>query len=140
MENKQLTIKLKRLGKKRVKTIDFEIENPVSNLKDLITECVSSEVNSFNKERDNPSLISFLTPKEIEEQSEKGKISFNDNYNKNKVKIPEAVENAELAFKDGLFVVFIDDNEIKKFNQNLNLEPESEISFIRMTFLVGTYW
>jgi len=137
---KNRTIKLKRLGKKKVKSVNFIIENPINTLNDLITECVTAEVNRYNEERDKPSLISFLSPKEIEEQSETGKITFNDNYNKKKVVISEAVENAQLAFKDGLFVVFVDDNEIKTFNQELNLTPQSEISFIRMTFLVGTYW
>lgn len=33
---KYLTIKLKRLGKKKVKTIDFEIENPIHTLGDLM--------------------------------------------------------------------------------------------------------
>jgi len=134
------TIKLKRLGKKKVKSVNFIIENPINTLNDLITECVTAEVNRYNEERDKPSLISFLSPKEIEEQSETGKITFKDNYNKKKVVILEAVENAQLAFKDGLFVVFVDDDEIKTFNQELNLTPQSEISFIRMTFLVGTYW
>ena len=134
------TIKLKRLGKKKVKSLNFIIENPINTLNDLITECVTAEVNRYNEERDKPSLISFLSPKEIEEQSETGKITFKDNYNKKKVVILEAVENAQLAFKDGLFVVFVDDDEIKTFNQELNLTPRSEISFIRMTFLVGTYW
>jgi len=137
---KNRTIKLKRLGKKKVKSVNFIIENPINTLNDLITECVTAEVNRYNEERDKPSLISFLSPKEIEEQSETGKITFNDNYNKKKVVILEAVENAQLAFKDGLFVVFVDDDEIKTFNQELNLTPQSEISFIRMTFLVGTYW
>ena len=41
------TIKLKRLGKKKVKSVNFIIENPINTLNDLITECVTAEVNRY---------------------------------------------------------------------------------------------
>ncbi|WFO17278.1 hypothetical protein M601_006030 [Cellulophaga baltica 4] len=45
-----------------------------------------------------------------------------------------------VAFKDGLFVVFVDGDEITTIEAPLTLTDESVIAFIRMTFLVGSYW
>ncbi|MCF6349667.1 MAG: hypothetical protein L3J23_01380 [Flavobacteriaceae bacterium] len=133
-------IKLKKLGKKKIKTIYFNVRNKVDTLSELLTECVRSEVERFNSEKETPTLLPFLSPKEIQQQSETGKISFGDNFNATKVAVEKAIENILLAFKDGLFVVFIDDNEIKSLKQQTDISTESSITFIRLTFLTGTYW
>ena len=45
-----------------------------------------------------------------------------------------------VAFKDGLFVVFVDGDEITALEAPLTLTEDNVIAFIRMTFLVGSYW
>jgi len=134
------TIKLKKLGKRKIKTISFSIQNQLNTLSDLLKECVKSEVQRFNEQKENPVLISFLSPKEIQEQAELGKISFNDSENDTLVDIDLAVENIIISYKDGLFVVFINDEEIKSLDQTIEIDDESEITFLRLTFLTGTYW
>ena len=136
----KINIKLKRLGKRKINTIDFEIENSINNLEDLIREIVKSEVLKFNDKLDNPLLVSFLTTKEIEDKSKEGKVSFGENYNQDKAIESEAIENALLSFLDGVFVVFIDDEEIKDLKQNITITEQSEVVFLRLTFLTGRYW
>ena len=136
----KINIKLKKLGKRKIKEINFEIENSIANLKELITEIVKSEVSKFNDKLENPLLVSFLSTKDIEEKAQEGKVAFGENYNQDKAVESEAIENALLAFTDGMFVVFIDDDEIKDLNQNINITEASEVVFLRLTFLTGTYW
>ena len=133
-------IKLKKLGKKKVKTIYFNVSNKVDTLSELLTECVRSEVARFNREKANPTLLPFLSATEIQQQSATGKVGFGDSFNTTKVVVEDAIENILLAFKDGLFVVFIDDDEIKSLEQQTNISTKSNITFIRLTFLTGTYW
>jgi len=136
----KINIKLKRLGKRKINKIDFEIENSINNLEDLIREIVKSEVSKFNDKLDNPLLVSFLTTKEIEDKSKEGKVSFGENYNQDRAIESEAIENALLSFLDGVFVVFIDDEEIKDLKQNITITEQSEVVFLRLTFLTGRYW
>lgn len=136
----RVEIKLKRLGKKKIKNFAVELKIPVKTLKDLIVEMVENEVDKFNQKLDNPNIIPFLTAEKIEEQSEAGKVSFGERKNLRKAIKEEAIENALLGFKDGLFAVFIDDKEIKDIDEELVLNSNSELFFIRLTFLTGTYW
>ena len=134
------TIKLKRLGKKKIYTTEVDIEQPPKNLKTLITACVQHQVKVFNDKRENAKLLNFLSPSAIQEQSESGKIGFGDINNKDLADLNKSIENALIGFVDGLFLVFINDNEIKTLEQEITLTPEDEITMIRMTFLTGTYW
>ena len=140
MEPKNISIQLKRLGKKKVKKIDYEIDTKPETLKELITQCVLSEVKRYNQKRENLQLMAFLTPKTIQEQSQTGKIGLGDIENRTLASTEEALANAYESFKDGLFVVFINEEEITDLEQPIHIQENSEISFIRMTFLTGTYW
>ncbi len=137
---KELTVQLKRLGKKKVKKVPITLDSTPKNLKELISACVRSEVKRYNEKREGVQVLSFLTPTEIQEQGEKGKIGFGDEANTTLANENTAIENALLAFKDGLFLVFIDANEITDIDTQINLSSESELTFIRMTFLSGAYW
>lgn len=135
-----LNIQLKRLGKKKVKHLEYPIKKLPKTLHELIEACVKSEVKRYNEKRENVSLLSFLTPQNLQEQSEKGKITFGDIENKTLAVEENAIANALQGFQDGLFVVFIEEEEIKNIDQQLRLSSNSVIVFIRMTFLSGTYW
>ncbi|SHJ19995.1 hypothetical protein SAMN04488096_11065 [Mesonia phycicola] len=136
----ELTLQLKRLGKKKVKQIPFTLEETPKNLEELLIGCVKNQVEAFNKKRLEVNVIGFLTPAEIQEQAQSGKVDFGEINNTDLANLDKAIENVLLAFKDGLFVVFVDDEEITDVKKPLQLTPESVIAFIRMTFLVGTYW
>ena len=134
------TILLKRLGKKKIKEIPFELDKQVNTLKALLEACVKSEVKTYNDKKENVRLLPFLTIEEIRQQSTQGKIGFGNSSNNTLANESDAIENVLQSFEDGLFVVFIDDDEIKTLDQTIQLDEQSTISFIRMTFLTGTYW
>ena len=136
----ELEIQLKRLGKKKILRQKVKLTGNIKTLEDLITQLVTHNVNSFNKEIDTNKILSFLSPNEIQNQSITGKISFGEIENKTKANINSSIENALQAFEDGIFVVFIDDDEVKTLKEPLSIKVSSSITFIRMTFLTGTYW
>ena len=135
-----LRIQLKKLGKKKVKTIDFNISTLPKTLQELIEVCVQTEVQTYNDKRQNLLLMPFLSAKEMQNQAEKGKISLGDIENKTLAVTEEAIANAIQGFKDGIFVVFINDDEIKDLQQPITINSDTIITFIRLTFLTGTYW
>ena len=136
----QLRIQLKRLGKKKIKTLDIVLDSTPKTLKELIEACVRHEVIKYNEKREGVTILSFLNAAEIQDQSETGKIGFGDVANKTLAQEETAIENALLAHKDGLYLVFVDDDEKTDLDSPLALSEESVVSFIRMTFLSGTYW
>lgn len=136
----ELEIQLKRLGKKKILRQKLNLTGNIKTLEDLITQLVTHNVNSFNKEIETNKILSFLSPSEIQNQSITGKIGFGEIENKTKANIKSSIENALQAFEDGIFVVFIDDDEVKTIKEPLAIKESSSITFIRMTFLTGTYW
>ncbi len=136
----ELTLQLKRLGKKKVKEVPFTLETHPKNLEDLLIGCVKHQVEAYNKKRTEVNVIGFLSPAEIQEQAQSGKVDFGEITNTTLANHQEATDNVLLAFKDGLFVVFVDDEEITDLNAPLQLTSNSVVAFIRLTFLVGTYW
>ena len=73
-----MQIQLKKLGKKKIKIIEVTLEKQPETLRELISECVKSEVKRFNDSREDTSLIPFLSAQEIGEQAQEGKITFGD--------------------------------------------------------------
>ncbi|ADY29918.1 MULTISPECIES: hypothetical protein [Cellulophaga] len=136
----QLTLQLKRLGKKKVKQIPLTLDATPNNLQQLLVGCVKNQVEAFNKKRVEVNVVGFLSPAEIQEQAQSGKVDFGDLANKDLAVEQEAIDNVLLAFKDGLFVVFVDGDEVTSLDTPLQLTKDSVVAFIRMTFLVGTYW
>ncbi|WP_165750370.1 hypothetical protein [Cellulophaga sp. Z1A5H] len=136
----ELTLQLKRLGKKKVKEVPLTLLETPKNLEDLLIACVKKQVEAFNKKRLEVNVIGFLSPAEIQNQAESGKVDFGDLANKDLAVVQEAIDNVILAFKDGLFVVFVDGDEVTHLEAPLKLTDESVVAFIRMTFLVGSYW
>ncbi|MBO0592856.1 hypothetical protein I2486_15735 [Cellulophaga sp. E16_2] len=136
----ELTLQLKRLGKKRVKEVPLTLLETPKNLEDLLIACVKKQVEAFNKKRLEVNVVGFLSPAEIQDQAESGKVDFGDLANKDLAVVQEAIDNVILAFKDGLFVVFVDGDEVTHLEAPLKLTDESVVAFIRMTFLVGSYW
>jgi len=136
----EITLQLKRLGKKKVKKVPFTLEKNPKNLEELLIGCVKNQVEAFNKKRTEVNVIGFLSPAEIQEKAESGKVEFGELANTDLANLQKAIDNVLLSFKDGLFVVFVDEDEITDLKAPLELTSESVIAFIRMTFLVGTYW
>ncbi|MEM6773157.1 MAG: hypothetical protein AAF597_21470, partial [Bacteroidota bacterium] len=85
-------------------------------------------------------LLPFLSPAEMDEQSTTGKIGFGDLENRTLAVEEQSIEVARQGFLDGLFTVFVDEDEITELETPLSLTDASVITFLRLTFLSGTYW
>ena len=136
----ELTIRLKRLGKKRLRTVPYKVPASAMTLRELIRACVDREVARFNDKQTEPTVISFLTPEDIGVAARDGKIAFGEVSNPTPADAETATAVALQAHADGVFVVFVDDEEIRDPNATLELTADSVVTFLRLTFLSGTYW
>ena len=81
-----------------------------------------------------------LSDSEIAAQAEEGRIRFAENYSENHDTIAKAMERTKQAYDDGLFRVFINGEEVTKWNAPIILCQGAEVVFLRLTMLTGLYF
>lgn len=138
----KLYVTVKSLGKRKNVLTRLPIELPVipTTLRELITEVVVLNVQKLTEKQQSTALIPFLTGTEIEERGESGKVGFGSVYNEQSPDLSQAIDTALLAFEDGLYKVFIREEENSHLESPLKLMEEDEIVFIRFTMLAGSIW
>lgn len=140
----EITVKAKQAGRKHAlienKKIKIEDIGAKPSLEILLKAVVKQQVAEFNDKPAEKNLLPFLSKDEIEKSAEIGKVGFGSVYNENKADLTVAQETALQAFEDGLFAVFVNDEEIQKLGETVELNDKTVVTFIRLTFLAGSYW
>ena len=136
----KIIINVKGLSRKKVIHQEkVELTNKVSTTKDLITELVKINVEKFNKKIDDKDILSIMTNEYIAEAARSGKIG-DEVHGDKKANLEKALDTAYLAFEDGLYCIFINDEQSEKLDDSLNLKDGDILTFIRLTMLAGRMW
>lgn len=136
-------VNIKQLGKKRdrISGAPFVLEHVPETAEQLIREAVHTCVSQYNARVEaGESGVKPLSEGDISEMSEIGKIAFGINYGNKTADETEAVAVALQAYEDGLFRVFVDEEELTELSQPLSLSEDSTLTFIRLTMLAGRMW
>lgn len=144
----QIYIQVKQLGKRKpsIESQPLIIDTPLFTVYDLLRTIVTNQVSLFNNrlesniDDDRPNLLTYLSLENIENQSASGKISFNLDYRQQKQEVKSAFDNVLAAFNDGLFCIFLNDNELSSLETPINLQENDKLTFIRLTMLSGRIW
>lgn len=139
-----LTISAKAIGRKKPIIGDFSIPVPDGIatgrsllLRDVIEHVVRSEVVAFRDRQAERRLFRALTARQIEEGLATGKVQAGGSDLDQAVDVEQAVATALEAFGDGLFLVVVDDVELRDLNAVVPLAESSRLTFIRLTMLAG---
>lgn len=81
-----------------------------------------------------------LSKEEIDEQKTQGKIVFGNRYDTRKSSLDQAYKTMLQDFKDGLFRVFIRQEEVTDLDAQLNLQNDDEVVFLKLVMLAGRLW
>ena len=138
----KIFVNVKQIGKRKNK-IDkkkYEISEKITTVKELLTEFVTINVNEFNNGFTENDIVPYLTDKKINDLSDAGKISFGVDYNGQKQDLEKAIENALQSYEDGIYRVFINDEEVEGIESEINLKENDELTFVRLTMLAGRMW
>ncbi|WDF62236.1 hypothetical protein [Flavobacterium sp. KACC 22763] len=142
-----ISISVKQLGKKhpllQEKSIALDIENPVISTQKLIESIVDHQVQLFRSssfEFEDEDKIHLPKENYLPILTDTGKVGFGALYNHNQVDLAKAQENAIVAFEDGLYAVFYGDDELETLTEQIDLSQNKNLTFIRLTFLAGSYW
>jgi hypothetical protein len=139
MASPTLTISGKVLGKSQNLFTTWQMDLPVqsSTLEELLTEIVTTEVSAFQARQADRKLTKVLGLVDIEAGVAVGKVSSGGSELDQVVDVQGAVETALQAFKDGFYLVFIDDQQQEDLKATVALSSSSELLFLRLTPLVG---
>ena len=136
----KIIINVKGLSRKKIiHQEEVELINKISTTKDLITELVKINVEKFNKKIDDKDILSIMTNEYIAEAARSGKTS-DEVHGDKKANLEKALDTAYLAFEDGLYCIFINDEQTEKLDDSLNLKDGDILTFIRLTMLAGRMW
>lgn len=143
----EIKVTVKQLGRKhpvlseQLLEIDY-YDNSIS-LEQLLKLIVRQQVEAFNaksfeKEDQDHTQIPFENY--LNMLTDTGKVGFGSIYNEKRADLQKAQENAIQAFEDGMFAVFAGEIRLENLTQVIDLSPQPVFTFIRLTFLAGSYW
>ena len=136
----KIIINVKGLSRKKViHQEELELKDKISTTKDLITELVKINVEKFNKKIDERDILSIMTNENIAKAARIGKIG-DEVHGDKKANLEKALDTAYLAFEDGLYCIFINDEQSEKLDDSLNLKDGDILTLIRLTMLAGRMW
>ena len=140
----QLTVSAKQLGRKHAlidkKQIEIDDIGPNPTVQRLIEAVVEQQVQEYNSKPLEKSLLPFMDQESIDDAAGIGKVGFGSIYSEAKADPGAAKRIALQAYTDGLFALFVDNREFTDSKETIFLNPTSIITFIRLTFLAGSYW
>lgn len=138
----EIKVNIKQLGKKRSKIaeVPFVLENTPSTVGELIKEAVHTCVSEYNERVKKGEDAAPLSSDEINEMSEIGKIAFGINYGGKCADEKAALENALQSYEDGLYRIFMGENELGALSDSISLSENDSVTFIRLTMLTGRLW
>ncbi len=135
-----IKVNIKQLGKKRdaVEAENFHIEGNPGDVRGLIAASVHTCVEDYNERvRKGEDDVKPISDEEISQMSQIGKIAFGINYGGKEANEEEAVKNALLSYEDGLFRIFIGEEEAGTLDDKISLAENCEVTFIKLTMLSG---
>jgi hypothetical protein len=139
-----LKVRVKQPGRKHPlidnKIICVDKLNDHPTVRALIEAIVEQQVEEYNSKPTEKNILPFLNKSQTEQQAATGKVSFGSIYNENKADVEQARQTALQAFEDGMFAMFVNDEEVSNLTQQVELFENSIITFVRLTFLAGSYW
>ncbi len=134
----------KVLGRKRPLFTDWAVPLPPEcrgegglTLRQLIAQVVRQEVEAFRRRQQQRRLVRVLSPQQIEQGAQQGKIDSGGRQLHQKVDPEEAVATAWEAFQDGIYLVIIDGQQYQDLDQQVFLQPDSRVTFLRLVMLAG---
>ena len=140
--NMQIRINVKGASRRRP-TIAQKVEaypDRAWTVEAFLAETVRRNVREYNEKKDAGEILKLFTEEAIADKASAGKVSYGDPMDARKADAEKAVANALQCFDDGMVALFVDGVRYQKREDVLPLREQSEVTFIRLTFLAGRMW
>jgi len=137
----KLTALVKSPGRKRgIAGRELDLPGMPRTLRELIEQIVRLTVSEYEERRTGDDLLRALTEQQIDSGAKDGKVGFKAIYDEQPADEDSAVAAALLGFEDGLYRVFVRQEEVTGLDAPLTLADGDEVVFMRFTMLAGGLW
>ncbi|KFF08613.1 hypothetical protein [Chryseobacterium luteum] len=143
----EIKVTVKQLGRKHPilseQKLEIAYNDPKISLENLLKLIVQQQVETFNAksfELEDADDTKIPLDDYLNILTDTGKAGFGSIYNEKKADLQKAQENAVQSFEDGMFAVFYNDEQLDSLTQTVDLSLQHTFTFIRLTFLAGSYW
>lgn len=135
-------VTIKQAGKRKgyIANQQLELAFVPESLRDVIQQIVCAQVDAYNRKAVDQPIFHYLSSEAIEDEAETGKVGFGDRRNSEVADVGEAIEAAMKAFEDGIYRVFIEEDEQTDLDVPLVIKDGAKLTFIRFTMLAGRMW
>ena len=140
LTSRTITLEARQIGRKNALVPSWNLTlplEPTATLRELLEMIVRSEVEKYNQRQSDNTFVRALTHAQLESAAETGKISLGGNETARHADTGEAVETAMLAFKDGLYYVFLNDEQLESLDEKINPRDGMSLLFLRLVALAG---
>jgi hypothetical protein len=133
---------VKSVGKRKpfLTKKEYILSSAPNTLRELITEIVAHHVREYNERAEESQLIAFLSEEEISTKATQGKVGFGSKYDDRQANKEASIQTALLAFEDGLYRVFMHEEEVSELSSKIDIQDGDDITFIKFTMLSGRLW
>ncbi len=138
----KLSVHMKDPASRRhpVKTVELEIPGRPGTLRELIRSVSSACAGDFDRRAEAGELLCCLTRQELEGMARSGKISFGEVRGEGRADPAKAADTAVQSFEDGIFRVFLGEDELTELDAPVDLAGGGALTFVRLTMLAGRMW
>ncbi|NGZ75159.1 hypothetical protein [Saccharibacillus alkalitolerans] len=137
----KLTAMVKSPGRRRgIAGRELDLPGMPRTLRELIEQTVDLMISEYEDKRIGGDLLPYLTEKHIDTGASAGKVGFGSVYGDSAPDAEGATSAALLGFEDGLYRVFVRQEEVTGLDVPLTLVDGDEIVFMRFTMLAGGLW
>lgn len=106
-------------------------------LGELIGHLVAHEVAAYHERQDSHSALRVMTEQQLQDGAAQGRIQLAPQEKSGTVTVEDATHTALRAFEDGLYYVFVDDQQIEQLDHVVTLRADSTLLLLRLTALAG---
>jgi len=137
----KLIAMVKSPGRRRgINGQELDLPGMPRTLRELIEQIVQLRVAQFEERRTSDELLHVLTEQELDNAAADGKVGFQAVYGEQPADQAKAVAAAILGYEDGLYRVFLREEEVTGLDIPLTLADGDEVVFMRFTMLAGGLW
>lgn len=138
----KLYINVKQIKKRgnRITACPYELPTPPETLRQLITMLVSDSVEGYRQRLLAKEDTRVLTQEVMDDMSLVGKIGFGIPFGSQQADLGDALETAFQGFEDGLYRLFVGEQEIESLDAPLHLQEEDTVTIIRLVMLTGGFF
>ena len=138
----KIRINVKGASRKKAAIVQMTCDYPDRQMtvEEFLAETVRQNVREYNERREAAEILRLFSEETLQDSAATGKVAYGDPMDRRKADEEKAVKNALQCFDDGMVALFADGVRYTDRKEMMALKEQSEVTFIRLTFLAGRMW